>query len=293
MVPVFAMFIQFSYGQAIPLYEKVIPNSKKAPADYVEHTDSSGLIWNVTQPTLTPFLPAKGMGTGTAVIICPGGGYTVVASMAKSALIAKAFNDIGVTAFVLTYRLPSDAIMVDKTIGPLQDLETAMLILRSRAAEWGIDPKKVGVVGVSAGGHIASTLGTHFEKPVIENKAQISLRPDFLMLIYPVIVFDPNIPSGTREKLIGTMPSKAVMNYFSNEKHVTAKTPPTFLVHAADDDVVPAKNSLLFFEALQKAKVNTEIHIFQVGGHGFGLGEDDGRNKWFDWGKHWLKENGF
>lgn len=247
--------------------------------------DSTGLISNVTDPTLTLYLPQKP--TGTAVIICPGGGYFILGSVYKSADIAKEFTEIGITVFVLKYRLPHDAIMIDKTIGPLQDGQMALLTVRKRAAEWGINPNKVGFVGLSAGGHLASTVGTHTQ-PVIENKENINLRPDFMMLIYPVLIFDKTIPSRVRENLIGKMASTELINRYSNEKHVTAKTPPAFLVHAADDDAVPVKNCLLFFNALLKAKVNAEMHIFQSGGHGFGLDKP-----WFAPGKEWLKENGF
>lgn len=288
------MFTCLSYAQekAILLYEKAIPNSKKAPATYVESTDSSKLISNVTNPGITPYLPPKGKSTGTAVIICPGGGYSVL-STDDEITIAKEFNKIGVTAFILKYRLPNDTIMVDKTIGPLQDAQTAMLIVRKRAAEWGINPNKIGMVGISAGGHLASTEATHFDNPVIENKEKISLRPDFLILVYAVILFDPLIPSGTRETLIGKTPSTATLNLYSNEKHVTANTPPTFLVHAADDDVVPVKNSLVFFNTLLNAKVKAEMHIFQAGGHGFGLDNPESKDKWFEWCKNWLNANGF
>lgn len=131
-----------------------IPNSKKAPAGYVEFTDSSGLIRQVTNPSLIPFLPKRGTATGTAVIICPGGGYAVLASAAKSAQVARAFNKAGIASFVLNYRLPSDDIMVDKTIGPLQDAQTALLIIRKQATEWGLNPHKIGFVGISGGGRL-------------------------------------------------------------------------------------------------------------------------------------------
>jgi acetyl esterase/lipase len=287
-------FTHFAYAQdkAIPLYEKTIPNSKEAPANYAEHTDSSGLISNVTTPGITPYFPQKGKSSGTAVIIFPGGGYSVLSSEDETA-IAREFNKIGITAFVLKYRLPNDTIMIDKTIGPLQDAQTAVQIVRKRAAEWGINPNKIGLVGLSAGGHLASTEGTHYDNPVIENKEHISLRPDFMVLIYPVIIFDPLIPSGTRETLIGKTPSTALLNLYSNEKHVTTNTPPTFLVHAADDDVVPVKNSLRFFNALLSYQVKAEMHILQSGGHGFGLENPKSKDKWFDWCKNWLNENGF
>lgn len=295
IVSVFMSFLNLSYSQdkPIPLYEKDIPNSKKAPADYVEYVDSIGLTHNVTDPTLIPYFPKQGTASGTAVIICPPGGYWVLPLATKSHDIAKEFNKIGVTAFVLKYRLPHDAIMIDKTIGPLQDAQRAMQIVRKRAAEWGIDPNKVGFVGLSAGGHVASTAGVHFNRVVIENKEGINLRPDFMVLVYPVIIFDPAIPSGPRERLLGTTPSKKLLDLYSNEKHVTAKTSPTYLVHAADDDVVPVKNSLLFFDALVKFKVKAGMHIFQSGGHGFNLDNPPSRDKWFDMCTSWLEENGF
>ncbi|MBS0031257.1 alpha/beta hydrolase [Chitinophaga sp. 22321] len=295
LAAILACCVHFCYGQQqpIPLYEGEVPNSKKAPANYIENTDSDGVISKVTHPTITAYLPPKGMATGTAVIIFPGGGYKVVASGTEIADIAKAFNKIGVAAFELKYRLPSDDIMADKTIGPLQDAQKALAIVRKRAAAWGINPAKVGFMGISAGGHIASTAGTHYQAPVIDNKEKINLRPDFMILLYPVIVFDSLIPSGTRERLIGRSPSAATLDFFSNEKHVTANTPPTFLIHAADDTVVPVKNSLLFFNALANAKVKAGMHIFQAGGHGFDLNNPTSKDKWFDQCRNWLEENGF
>jgi acetyl esterase/lipase len=295
LVAILAMFVHFSYSQskAIPLYDGEIPNSKKAPADYMEDTDSTGLISNVTHPTITPYLPAKEKATGTAVIIFPGGGYSVVASGERTAAITRAFNNIGVAVFELKYRLPSDDIMIDKTTGPLQDAQRAIQLIRKNAAEWHIDPKKIGFVGISAGGHLATTLGTHYNKLVIDNKEGISLRPDFMVLVYPVTVFDTLIPSGTRETLIGKNPSPETLNFFNNEKHVTPDTPPTFLVHAADDTVVPVQNSLRFLHALALSKVKTGMHIYQNGGHGFGLNHPNSKDKWFEMCCNWLEENGF
>jgi acetyl esterase/lipase len=291
---IFALFISYAYGQdrVISLYGNNIPNSKKAPASFVEQKDSSGLISNVTHPNLTGYFPEKSRENGMAVIICPGGGYSVLA-VDGCVKVAREFTKIGVAAFVLKYRLPNDTIMVDKSIGPLQDAQKAIMTIRQKAVEWGIDPHKIGLMGISAGGHLASTAGTHFDKPVIENKEKINLRPDFMLLIYPVIVFDLSIASGTRESLIGKSAPAATLNYFSNDKQVTGNTPPTFLIHAADDDVVPVKNSLLFYNALLDVKVPGEMHIFQAGGHGFGLDNPKSKNKWFDWCRNWLDENGF
>jgi acetyl esterase/lipase len=277
----------------IPLYDKAIPNSKKAPAGYAEYTDSSGLTYQVTTPTLIPYFPEKGKATGTAVIICPPGGYLVLPLATKSAELAKAFAQRGITAFVLKYRLPSDAIMIDKTIGSFQDAQRAIQLVRKRAAEWGIDPHKVGLAGLSAGGHVASTAGTHFNKAVIENKEGINLRPDFMLLVYPVIMLNPAIPSAPRERLMGKMATKKMLDFYSNEKQVTAQTPPSYLIHAVDDDVVPLNNSLLFFNALVKAKVKTGMHIYQSGEHGFGLVNPTSKDSWFSMCVNWMEENGF
>jgi acetyl esterase/lipase len=276
----------------ILLYPDGVPNSKKAPATYVEKHEGYSVSL-VTDPTITPYFPEKGKATGTAIIIFPGGSYINLATGHEGEAIAQAFNKVGVTAFVVKYRLPSDAIMVDKTIGPLQDAERAIQIVRQRAAEWGVNPAKVGIIGFSAGGHLASTLDTHFDKVVIANKDNISLRPDFAMLIYPVISFGPYAHAYSRENLIGKNPSPETLELYSNEKQVTANTPPTFLVHAEDDDVVPVQNSLLFYDALLKNKVKAEMHLFQEGGHGFGLDNSKSKDKWFDWAANWLNENGF
>ena len=283
-----------TYGQekAIPLYPNGVPNSKSTPATYVEKIDQQ-FITQVSVPAITPYLPEKGKATGKAIIIFPGGGYSGQASEHEGRAIALAFNKIGITAFIVKYRLPSDLIMVDKTIGPLQDAQQAILTVRKRAAEWGLKPDKIGIIGFSAGGHLASTLGTHFDKVLIDNKGNISVRPDFMMLLYPVVTFGPFAHVGSRENLICKNPSAEQLLLFSNEKQVTANTPPTFLVHAQDDDVVPVQNSLLFYNALINAKVKAEMHLFQEGGHGFGINNPKSKNKWFDWAKNWLEENGF
>jgi len=283
----------YSQEKAIPLYPKGVPNSKPTPAAYVEKTNESSWIDHVSQPTLTPYFLSKDKANGAAVIVIPGGGYSGLASAHEGMAIAQEFNKIGVTAFVLKYRLPSDEIMQDKSIGPLQDAQTAIMIVRKRAAEWGIDPNKIGIIGFSAGGHLASTAGTHFDKPVIENKENISVRPDFMMLIYPVITFGEQAHVGSRENLIGKTPSAAQVDLYSNEKQITPNTPPTFLIHAEDDKTVPVQNSLLFYDALLKNRVKAEMHLFQEGGHGFGLNNSKNKGKWFDWAASWLDENGF
>ena len=282
----------FAQQQPIPLYRNGVPNSKKAPAAYVEKKEGYSVSL-VTEPTITPYFPEKDKATGTAIIIFPGGSYINLATGHEGEAIAKEFNKFGLAAFVVKYRLPSDQIMVDKTIGPLQDAERAIQIVRQRASEWGVNPNKVGIIGFSAGGHLASTLDTHFDKVVIDNKDNISLRPDFAMLIYPVISFGPYAHAYSRENLIGKNPSQQLLDLYSNENQVTSNTPPTFLVHAEDDDAVPVQNSLLFYDALVKNKVKAEMHLFQEGGHGFGLINSKNKGRWSEWAENWLKENGF
>ncbi|MGN8071531.1 alpha/beta hydrolase [Mucilaginibacter sp. SG564] len=299
MKPILSVFIlmiataaAYSQEKAIPLYPKGVPNSKPTPATYVEVTENNWIKY-VSQPTITPYLPAKGTANGTAVVVCPGGGYSGLASAHEGSAIAEAFNKIGVTAYLLKYRLPSDEIMKDKSIGPLQDAQTAILMVRKHAAEWGIDPNKIGIIGFSAGGHLASTAGTHFDKPVIETGG-ISVRPDFMILAYPVITFGEFAHTGSRENLIGKTPSAAQIDLYSNEKQVTSNTPPTFIMHSQDDDVVPVQNSLLLYDALLKNKVKVEMHLFQqTGSHGIGLNNPKNKGKWFDWAANWLEQNGF
>lgn len=285
-----------AFGQAqnpMPLYPKGVPNSKTTPATYVETINATSWIGKVSIPTITPYLPAAGTANGAAIIIFPGGGYAGLANDHEGMAVAKAFSNIGVTAFLVKYRLPADSIMVDKTIGPLQDAQRAIQMVRQGAAGWGVDPKRIGIIGFSAGGHLASTLGTHFDKAVIENKDNISLRPDFMMLIYPVITFGSKAHAGSRENLIGKNPSQQMIDLYSNEKQVTANTPPTFLIHAEDDTVVPVENSLMMYEALLAAKVKTEMHLFQAGGHGFGMLNSTTKEKWFDWAAAWMDANGW
>ena len=287
------MFTAYSQEKTMPLYSKGVPNSKPTPQGYVETTNATNWIAKVSIPTITPYIPVAGTANGAAILIFPGGGYSGLANDHEGMAVAKAFNSIGVTAFLIKYRLPSDEIMIDKTIAPLQDAQRAVQMVRQEAAKWGIDPSRIGIIGFSAGGHLASTEGTHFDKILIENNNNISVRPDFMMLIYPVITFGPKTHAGSRESLIGKAPSQELIDLYSNEKHVTSNTPPTFLIHAEDDDVVPVENSLMMYEALLHAKVKTEMHLFQNGGHGFGMNNSTTKDKWFDWAVAWMDANGW
>jgi acetyl esterase/lipase len=184
--------------------------------------------------------------------------------------------------------------MKDKSIGPLQDAQEGIRIIRRHAAEWKINPRKVGVIGFSAGGHLASTLSTHFAEKVYEVKDTTSARPDFSLLIYPVISFETSFTHmGSRNNLIGNNPSEAAIKRFSNELQITGKTPPAFIVHAADDKGVSVKNSLVYLEGLVKNNIPAELHVFQKGGHGFGLAINKGtESSWPDLCIKWMKARG-
>lgn len=292
---IFFLFVamQVNAQQVIPLYNGVIPGAKTPPADYVETTvngtDGVARVSKVVTPTLTAFLPAKP--NGTAVIICPGGGYSILAFDKEGTLVAKRFSDLGITAFVLKYRLPSDAIMQDKSMGPLQDALQAIYLIRKNAALWNVNPAKIGIMGFSAGGHLASSLSVHYNDAKVQNKEGISLRPDFSVLIYPVINFGTYTHAGSVKNLLGDNPTDAQRKYFSGELQVNAQTPPAFLVHANNDGAVPVKNSLAYNEALAKHKVAAEMHIYQGGGHGFGMYNKTTKDDWFESLKNWLESN--
>ncbi len=278
---------------SIPLYNGNIPNSIKPPANYFEKTKRSGKGFaEVTNPEIIAYYPANnGARRRTAVIICPGGSYKTLSGLGNN--VALWFNKIGIVAFVLKYRLPNDLIMVNKSIGPIEDAQTAIAMVRKNAVQWNIDPQKIGIIGFSAGGHLASTVGTHYDRSFIDNPDHISLRPDFMMLAYPVISFGAITHLPTKQNLIGRNPADSVTQFFSNEKHVTKDTPPTFIVVADDDQVVPSENSKAFYNALVKQNVKAEIHVYPKGGHGFGLVNKQSSDRWTTWAYKWLQVNGF
>jgi acetyl esterase/lipase len=249
----------------------------------------------VTIPSLYVYLPPTDMATGTAVLIFPGGGYAALAFNHEGNAIAKWLNEYGIAGIILKYRLPSDLIMKDKSAGPLQDAQEALRIIRRNASKWNINPNKIGVMGFSAGGHLASTLSTHYAEKVYEPKDTTSARPDFSLLIYPVITMDSSFThAGSRRNLIGVNPSPEAVKRFSNEMQINEKTPPAFLVHSADDKTVPVKNSMVYYERLVKSGIPSELHVFQKGGHGYGLaGGKETESKWPDLCINWLKASGF
>jgi acetyl esterase/lipase len=281
--------------EVMNLYPGKIPGAKATPAEYTETSvtgaDGKTRVGKVSKPTLTIYLPAKEKATGAAVLICPGGGYSIVAISHEGYNVAEKFNEIGVAAFVLKYRLPSDEIMTDRNFGPLQDVQQAMYTIRANAEKYNINPAKVGVMGFSAGGHLAASLTVHYRDVKIANEKKLSLRPDFSVLMYPVISFGDVTHAGSKKSLIGADAPAEKVKYFSNETGVDAETPPTFLVHANNDKTVPVENSILFNQAMVKNNVPSELHIFQSGGHGFGLNNKTTDQQWFDMLVSWLKGN--
>lgn len=241
---------------------------------------------SISQPTLEIYLPDPSRTSGAAVVVCPGGGYGMESYRLEGTVIANAFLQKGIAAFILKYRLPSDSIMNDKSIGPLQDAQQAIKMVRERTKEWNIDPRKIGIMGFSAGGHLASTAGTHFEKSLIPNSENTSLRPDFMILIYPVIsMTDELTHKGSRKNLLGASPPIDQINLFSNELQVNEKTPPTWLTHTGDDSVVPVDNSIRFYQALVRNKISAEMHLYPSGNHGFvlKLPTEEWMPSLFDW----------
>jgi acetyl esterase/lipase len=243
------------------------------------------------KPTLTAYLPSENIATGSAVVICPGGGYGSLSVTYEGDDVAKWFNSQGLAAFVLQYR------QRDAGYGhpaPVQDVQRAMRTVRARAGEWGVKPDRIGIIGFSAGGHLASCAGTLFTNNFYEPKDDIdsaSCRPDFMILMYPVITMSaPHTHEGSRKKLLGDGPSQELLDLMSTEKQVTKETPPTFLVHTGEDEAVPAENSVLFYSALRNAGVSAQLHIYDKGPHGVALGHGYGDVKsWPDRCLSWMR----
>jgi|SRR5665648_364975 len=269
---------QFSFSQdfILPLYNDKIPNSiNTGQKEKIEKSDIT-LISNVQNPDIAVYLPSKRFATGQAVVICPGGGYWVLAYDLEGTDMARYLNSIGVVGIVLKYRLPTSGNTVESHKVPLMDAQRAMRLVRSNAKSWNIDTTKIGIMGFSAGGHLASTLGTHFDygnKAATDSVERRSCRPDFMVLMYPVISFtDSCMHSGSEEALLGKNASHDLKVLFSNELQVKEDTPPAFICQADNDTGVPTENSILMYRALKKKKIPAELHILSEGEHGFGLG---------------------
>jgi acetyl esterase/lipase len=279
----------------MPIYEGEVPESKKCNTkELIVHENNRDNISKVVDPTITAYLPTNQQQPTAAVIICPGGGYGRLAMTHEGYDVANRFKEAGIAAFILKYRLPNDSCMTDKSTGPLQDAQQAIYLVRKNASAWNIDPNKIGIMGFSAGGHLASTAGTHFTKAILPNKESISVRPDFQLLIYPVISLTDSLAHmGSRINLIGKDASSTMIKQYSNEMQVTAKTPPAFLVHASDDKAVPANNSLVYAQALMKYNIPVEVHIYPHGGHGFGMVNKTTKADWFLSALDWMRASGW
>lgn len=278
--------------EIIPLYpQDSIPNSRPSAMTEKAVTGADGIlrISDVSVPTLAVYLPPADKANGTAVIICPGGGYRILAAGHEGVDVAKQFTEWGVTAFVLRYRLPSDEIMEERTIGPLQDAQRAIQIVREKAKLWQLNPRQIGIMGFSAGGHLAGSATVHFDRAMIANPLKTSLRPDFSILVYPVISFTEELThKGSREELLGKEAAADKVKFYSLETQVTKKTPPVFLVHAKDDRAVKVENSLVFASALEKNRVKHDIYLYDRGGHGFGMKNPTSDVEWMKYLKQWM-----
>lgn len=282
--------------ETLDLYAGPIPGARSGPnLETIRDPAQPHLfLMQISRPTLQVFLPEPELATGAAVIICPGGGYRGVSIVKEGYRVAEAFNAIGVAAFVLKYRNPDDSTMENRRLGPLQDLQQAIARVRAGADQWQIDPARLGIMGFSAGGHLAATAATRFNHPAAQFLEDQPLRPDFLVLVYPVIsMMDDLAHQGSRTLLLGDAASQRDLQYFSAERHVSPATPPTFLVHATDDSSVKVQNSLHFYEALVDHGVPSSLHVFTTGGHGFGLVNKTISSEWFPLLQHWLEDQGW
>lgn len=277
------------HAQYLPLYGK-IPNYIDAPNKESVSDKGVYMIMKVSVPGYAFFSAGEEGAPKPCVVICPGGGYGILASQHEGTDVAKYFNSIGVHAIVLKYRIPSSTNQLDKKFAPLQDAQQAMYLVRKNAKQWNVDPAKVGILGFSAGGHLASTLATHYNDKQI--KTRKSLRPDFQILIYPVITFGKYTHMGSRNNLLGKDTTAQNIDYFSNELHINSKTPKAFLVHAKNDNAVPIENAWMYKAALEKSGVPVELFEFEKGGHGFGMVNSTSDVAWPSLLTQWLKQEG-
>lgn len=248
------------------------------------------VVYGVNQPELTFFKSDK-VGLLPAVIICPGGGYAVEAYKHEGIDVALWLNSLGIHAFVLKYRLPDDQICVESEFAPLTDALKALSLIRKNGTQYSVLTDKIGIMGFSAGGHLAASASTLYDLPRF---SEYKARPDFSILMYPVISMQKEITHmGSRNNLLGLKPDKSLVDLFSIELQVDTKAPPAFLVHAADDEAVDVKNTYLYVAALKAAKIDYKEHIFESGGHGFGYDENKPSNRWTELLEDWLRQKKF
>lgn len=277
-------------AQYQPLY-KNIPNQKSVVNRESDTIIDKGIliVRNISEPAYRYFRVKEDAVNRPCVIICPGGGYWIVAAGHEGTDVAQYLNSIGINALVLKYRIPNDANQPDKTIAPLQDVQQAMYLARTNAAAWGIDAGKIGVMGFSAGGHLAASLATHYADVKIPMEQTVSLRPDFQVLLYPVISMTDIGHRGSRDNLLGKNPTEAQIRYYSNEQNVNSASPPAFIVHAKDDKTVPVQNALIYYKALRDQQVEAKLLLFDKGGHGFGMMNPEEKIQWPEQMRVWLE----
>jgi acetyl esterase/lipase len=273
----------------VPIWPEGVPGLLTTAGPEVE---GDARVSNVHTPTLTAYLAPERQNTGTAVIVCPGGAYRRLAIDKEGTDVAIWLNGLGVSTFILKYRMQEYG-----HPAPLRDVLRAVRLLRSQAARWKIAPNRIGVMGFSAGGHLASSAGTLFDAPEGRTGAEldrVSARPDFLVLVYPVITMSaPYAHVGSRQSLMGTDPSPSLIARLSTNMKVTKDTPPAFLVHGGTDQSVPPENSVLFYSALRSAGVPAELHLYQEGAHGIGLEPNHGPiSEWPKRCAEWLAVRG-
>ncbi|MBA3513028.1 MAG: alpha/beta hydrolase [Pyrinomonadaceae bacterium] len=294
-----AFFLIFSWQtvsaqEFIPLWHKdKIPNSRGLK---LEDKIENERIHQVGTPGMYAFFPSLQENKGAAVLICPGGGYAHLAYVISGTQLAKWFNSMGVSAFVLKYRLPNSPDLKERQIAPLQDAQRAVRIIRSNAEKWCVNPDKIGVMGTSAGGHLAANLGTSTEDAAKINDEldRFSFTPNLMILVSPVITMGEYAHAGSRNNLLGENPSKQLIEKYSLENQVTLTTPPAFVVHAVNDKTVNVRNSMLFCEALLDKKVTVSLHIFPHGAHSIALRNNSGSTEtWTSLCEMWLVETGF
>jgi acetyl esterase/lipase len=286
-------FLQVTAQPFIPVW----PEGKKPNSNGMVVQDSiTNRVWRVGNPGFYQFLVQPEENSGTAILICPGGGYERLAYLQSGFTLAKWYNAHGISAFVLNYRLPNQPDLQNRKIVPLQDAQRAMKVIRSRAGEWHIQISKIGVMGISAGGHLASWLGESRKDVSVINDPidTINWHPDFMILLSPVISLGKYAHMGSRNNLLGTDTMQTEIEKYSNELHVSSSVPPTFIVHAANDPAVNVRKSLMLYNALIENNVNASLHVFPFGGHGIRLYDNPGSTElWTSLLELWLKEMHF
>ncbi len=268
-----------------------MPNSKGLQA---KDSIVKEYLFTTTEPRMYAYPAAKENNTGAAVLIVPGGGYLRLPADYSKNATALYYQSKGINVFVLCHRLPGSNDLISPEKAPLQDAQRAMRMIHANAAKWGIDTSRIGVGGTSAGGHVASSLGTHLEdiSAIGDELDHYSFRPDFIILVSAVISFKEGIAhKGSRDRLIGTTPPETFVELYSNENRVTKTTPPTLLIHGNDDKTVSSLNSVAFYQALKKEGISSSLHIFPYGGHGYTVNKNPGSaNMWPEITLEWLRE---